>query len=153
MILPDLIAVETVNSALDNFKTESFFGEKWPERKDKKNRRKLLVKTGRLQRSPRVIMSSVGHVVVGSDVPYADVHNNGETIRRASRSETFVRNRYKIGSKKGKFKRGTTTGQGLSFRAYSYSMPMRKFLGPHPKLKTELEKIIKQEFIKRINRI
>lgn len=142
--LPEIVGTEVVNSALDNFKTESYFGEKWQERKDKKNKRKILVgKTGDLRRSPRIITSSPGLVNVGSDVPYAEVHNDGGKINRASRSETFVRNRFKTGTKKGKFKKGTTDGQGQTYKAYSYSMPTRKFLGPHPKLKAHLQETIK----------
>lgn len=150
--LPAIIGTEVVNSALDNFRSESYFGEKWQPRKDKKNKRKLLIKTGALQRSPRVITSMIGHVTVGSDIEYASVHNNGETINRAARSETFVRNRYKTGDKgkmfggMGAFKKGTTPGQGQTYKAYSYSMPTRKFLGPHPKLKRHLEQEIKKEY-------
>ncbi|WP_144243354.1 phage virion morphogenesis protein [Sphingobacterium sp. ML3W] len=150
--LPDIIGTEVVNSSLDNFRSESFFGNKWPVRKDKKNTRKLLVKTGALQRSPRIVSSMIGHVVVGSDIPYASVHNNGDMINRAARSETFIRNRYKTGKKgkmfggMGAFSKGTTAGQGQSYKAYSYSMPIRKFLGSHPKLKSHLEAVIKQEF-------
>ncbi len=152
-ILPDIIGTEVVNSALDNFRSESFFDEKWPARKDKKNTRKLLIKTGTLQRSPRIFRSQPGLVVVGSDVPYAAVHNNGEEINRKARSETFVRNRYTRGKKKGAFKRGTSTGQGLSFKAYSYNMPVRKFLGSHPILKQHLQSIIRDELTKSINNI
>jgi|SRR5690606_22293235 len=146
--LPDILGTEVVNSAADNFKDESYFGDKWPKRKDKKNTRKLLVKTGTLHRSPRIIRSQPGLVVVGSDVPYAAIHNNGGNINRAARSETFVRNRYRTGKRKGMFKRGTTKGQGLTFRNYSINMPVRKFLGPHPKLKQNLQDIIKDEFTK-----
>jgi len=146
--LPDIIGTEVVNSALDNFRDESYFGEKWKPRKDRKNTRKLLVKTGALQRSPRIVRSQPGLVVVGSDVPYAAVHNNGGTIDRTARSETFVRNRFKRGTKKGLFRKGTTLGQGFTFKAYSYSMPQRQFLGPHPKLKAHLQQVIKDEFTK-----
>src|SRR5690606_18034887 len=146
--LPDIIGTEVVNSALDNFRDESYFGEKWPKRKDKTNTRKLLVKTGTLQRSPRIARSQPGLVVVGSDVPYAAVHNNGEIINRAARSETFVRNRNSRGINKGRFRRGTTTGKGFTFKAYSTTMPRRQFLGAHPKLKQHLESVIKEEFTK-----
>lgn len=143
--LPDIIGTEVVNSTVDNFRSESYFGEKWPKRKDKKNTRKLLVKTGTLQRSPRVIRSQPGLVVVGSDVPYAEIHNEGGKINRAARSETFVRARYRTGKRKGAFKPGTTTGQGFTFKNYSISMPRRQFLGAHPKLRAEIQKIIKEE--------
>lgn len=151
--LPDIVGTEVINSTLDNFKTESFFGDKWPKRKDKKNTRKLLINTGTLQRSPRIVRSQPGLVVVGSDVPYAAVHNNGGEINRNARSETFIRNRYKTGKKKGAFKRGTTLGQGFTFKASTYNMPMRKFLGSHPKLKTHLEQVIKEEFINELKGI
>ncbi|WP_164126098.1 phage virion morphogenesis protein [Sphingobacterium luzhongxinii] len=157
--LPDIIGTEVINSTLDNFKDESFFGQKWPARKDKKNTRKLLIKTGTLQRSPRIVRSQPGLVTVGSDVPYAAVHNNGEEINRAARSETFIRNRYKTGKKgkmfggMGAFRNGTTLGQGQTYKAYSYSMPMRKFLGSHPKLKAKLEQTIRDEFITELKSI
>lgn len=152
--LAELVGTEVVNSVMENFKTESFFGEKWPERKDKKNKRKLLINTGTLWKSfstnPKIIISSLNQVTVGSDVPYAAVHNNGEKINRNSRSETFVRNRHTKGDKKGLFKKGTTQGQGFTFKAYSYSMPVRKFLGTHPKLKREIEEMIKETLIKKL---
>ncbi len=156
-ILPDIVGTEVVNSAQDNFRTESFFGEKWPARKDKKNKRKLLVKTGALQRSPRIIQSMPGLVSVGSDVPYAEVHNEGGVINRSARSETFIRNRYKTGKKgemfggMGAFRKGTTAGKGQTYKAYSYSMPMRKFLGNHPKLKRHLEDTIKEVVLEKLN--
>lgn len=143
--LPGIIGTEVINSATDNFRSESYFGKKWPKRKDKKNTRKLLVKTGTLQRSPRIIRSQPGLIAVGSDVPYAPIHNNGGNINRAARSETFVRHRYKSGKRKGLFKRGTTTGQGFTFKNYSINMPRRQFLGAHPKLKSSLQNIIKEE--------
>lgn len=142
--LPDIIATESINATVDNFKDESFFGEKWKPRKDKKNTRKLLVKSGTLQRSPRIFVSQPGLVIIGTEVPYASIHNNGGTINRAARSETFVRNRYKTGKKGemfgglGAFRKGTTPGAGQSYKAYSTTMPMRKFLGPHPKLKKQM---------------
>lgn len=155
--LPDIVATEVINATADNFKSESFFGEKWAPRKDKKNSRKLLIKSGALHRSPRIVRSQPGLVTIGSDIPYAGVHNNGGTINRAARSETFIRNRYASGKKgamfggMGAFKRGTTPGQGQTYKAYSYSMPMRKFIGAHPVLKTRLQEVVKEEFIKAFN--
>ena len=146
------IEVTVVNSVLDNFRTESYFGDQWAKRKDKKNTRKLLVKSGILYRSVGVLRSQPGLVVIGSQIPYASVHNNGETINRASRSETFVRNRYKNGTRgkmfggMGAFKKGTSPGKGQTYRAYSHSMPQRRFLGPHPILIEELKTVLSQNF-------
>jgi hypothetical protein len=80
-------------------------------------------------------------------VPYARVHNEGETINRPARSETFVRNRYTKGPKskyfggQGAYKKGTTPGQGLSFKAYSYQMPARPFLKNTPALRAHLRNV------------
>lgn len=151
--LPTVIGTEVVNSALDNFKSESYFGEKWQPRKDRKNKRKLLVRTGQLLRSPRIVRSSPGMVVVGSDVPYSAIHNNGGATNRAARSETFVRNRYKTGAKgrmfggMGAFKKGTTAGRGQTYKSYVINMPRRQFLGAHPHLQKRLKNIIKQEVL------
>lgn len=152
--LPNIIGTEVINSVIDNFRDESFFGDKWPARQNKKNTRKLLIKSGNLQRSPRIVRSQPGLVVVGSDIPYAALHNNGGEINRNARSETFTRNRLKKGKNKGRFTRGTNPNkQGFTFKASSYNMPMRKFLGAHPKLKAQLETVIKTEFINELNNI
>lgn len=151
--LPDIIGTEAINSATDNFRDESFFGEKWKPRKDKRNKRKLLIKSGTLHRSPRVIKSQPGLVIVGSDVPYAAIHNNGGAINRTARSETFVRNRYRTGAKgkmfggMGAFRKGTTSGQGHTYKSYVINMPQRQFIGAHPQLLNRLKRIIQQEVL------
>lgn len=152
--LSKIIGTEIINSATDNFRTESFEGKKWKARKDKSNKRKLLIgKTGQLWRSPRIVMSSLNRVEVGSDLPYADIHNRGGNINRAARSELFVRNRHsrgKLGKMfggMGAFRKGTTPGKGLEFKAYTITIPQRQFLGVGIKLKRKLEKTIKEEIL------
>lgn len=138
-----------VNNALENFEKQAYSNNPWPKRKGKQDSsRALLVKSGTLRRSIRVISSSPTSVIVGSDVPYARVHNDGGTINQKARSETFVRNRYARGKKKGFFKKGTTPGQGFSFKASSYNMPQRRFLGVNVQLYKEIRTIIKTEFEK-----
>lgn len=157
--LPAEVGNLVVNHTLDNFKTESFEGQAWKARKNKKNTKALLIGSGNLRRSVRVITSTPASVTIGSDVPYAAVHNNGGTINRASRSETFVRNRYKSGVKgkmfggMGAFKKGTTPGKGLTFKAYSIGMPPRKFLGITPKLTVEIKTTINAEFEKEFGKL
>ncbi len=90
--LPKLLGNEMVNFALDNFARQGYQGakfEKWPERKRKEKRkqpRHLLIKSGRLRRSIRIIRTTDNSVTVGTDVPYARAHNDGLTINRAARS-------------------------------------------------------------------
>lgn len=153
------IGTAVVNDSLENFEKQAFTNNPWPKRKNKKDQsRALLVKSGRLRRSVRVIASSPTSVTIGSDVPYAGVHNDGGMINRAARSETFVRNRHKRGKLgkmfggMGAFRKGTTPGKGLTFKAYSYNMPRRRFLGMSTKLHKEIREIIRTEFETQFNK-
>lgn len=99
----------------------------WAKRKKTDKRRPgraILMDRGKLRNSIRGEVRGTD-IVFGSDVPYAKIHNEGGTIGKHARSETFVRNR----TKKGKFKRGTTAGRGFSFKASSHTMPQRQFMG------------------------
>ncbi|WP_410221924.1 phage virion morphogenesis protein [Pedobacter sp.] len=151
-LLGEVVGNVVINDALDNFRNESFDNVKWQARVNKKNTRHLLIKSGTLRRSIRIISTTMTSVVVGSDIPYAAVHNYGEEINRYARTETFVRNRYKVGPKgkmfggMGAFKKGTSTGRGLSFRAYSYNMPKRTFLGLTAKLENKIKQAIDEQF-------
>lgn len=56
--------------------------QKWPNRKGQQDKKKraVLVKTGRLRRSIRIVRIGEGYVTVGtSGVPYAQIHNEGGT--------------------------------------------------------------------------
>lgn len=54
---------------------EPWEGRRTPDKNTR--RRSILTKTGRLKRSPRVIFKSKYKVFVGTDVPYAQPHNEG----------------------------------------------------------------------------
>lgn len=153
------IGVAIVNDTLENFDKQAFNNIPWPKRKDKKDStRALLVKRGILRRSVRVITTSPISVTVGSNETHARIHNDGGIINRAARSETFVRNRHKRGKLgkmfggMGAFRKGTTQGKGLTFKAYSYNMPRRRFLGMSTKLHKEIREIIRTEFETQFNK-
>lgn len=65
-------------------------------------------------------------------------------INKAARSETFVRNRYTKGPKSkafggmGLFKKGTTAGKGLTFKAHSVTIPQRQFMGKSAMLNAKI---------------
>lgn len=67
-----------------NFSKERFIkkdwkdqvSEKWKPRK-RPDRGSLMTRTGRLKRSIHKMSSGENYVVIGSDVPYATVHNEG----------------------------------------------------------------------------
>jgi phage gpG-like protein len=82
---------EAVRHFRDNFRKGGFLDknlERWKPRKKnrddanrKKGRRALLVQSGDLRRSIRIINTGQRFVVIGTDVKYANIHNEGGTIR------------------------------------------------------------------------
>ena len=153
--LPAIIGNEAVNYSLDAFSSESWDGKPWQKRKSKKDsNRALLVQSGRLKRSIRVISTTATSIRIGTDVPYAAVHNNGGQISKPERTESFKRNRYTKGPKSmyfgglGAFKKGTTPGEGLTFRAHSFNMPQRQFLGNTRTFAVAMRKVVADELRK-----
>ena len=127
-----------------NFKKQQWDGKAWPVRK-KESRlsrgKSLLIGKGRLYRAIQVVDDhSFG--VLG--VPYARIHNEGGTITQAARSNNFVQNRFKRGTKKGKFKRGKLSPAGgagggrMSFKQRIIHIPQRRFIGNSPALRQHL---------------
>lgn len=130
--VPAIIAETATEYFKESFRTKSFDGIPWKETKKKAKRGSLMVRSGALMSTirPSTISPAIVKISAGSSrVPYARVHNEGESIKRAARSETFVRNRHTKGIKKGSFKRGTSSGKGFSFKSFEYKMPKRQFMG------------------------
>lgn len=100
----------------------------------------LHVRTGRLRSSieERVVKSAAGYgavigsgVLTGKRVKYADIHETGGVIRQGARSELFTRKRRKRTTKygkKGQFFRGTSSGQGFTFRERVIRIPARRYI-------------------------
>jgi len=152
--LPKILGNEAVNFSLDRFKDQNWIGdstEPWAPRKtnNKKNIGKaILIQTGRLRRGTRIMSVGENKVVVGNDVPYARIHNYGGKIARHERSETFVRNRFKRGANKGKFKKGTSAGRGFTYKAGIATMPKRQFLGRSQFLIARLKRVGQAQLLK-----
>ncbi|MEA4916558.1 phage virion morphogenesis protein [Proteiniphilum sp.] len=86
--LPDEIAAIAVEFSKERFRDQAWLDstkERWKPRKQRrrggtKRSQTLLVDTGRLKRSIRKISANADRIVIGSDVPYASIHNYGGTI-------------------------------------------------------------------------
>lgn len=104
--LPNLAATIAVKFVKDRFRAQNWIDtrtEPWPKRKEtdrqrrKNSGRAILVKSGRLKRSIRKIITTQTLAVVGTDVPYAPYHNQGSgkkasgTFNIATRRENTVR--------------------------------------------------------------
>jgi len=132
--LPVVVGNEAVNFALDNFRMQGFLGnsfEPWKPRrkswvKDKRPNRALLVDSGKLKRSIRIVRVSPDGVTVGSDVPYAQAHNDGLRIGLIESVKGFTRK------------------SGVGVRAYTrrvnQNIPRRRFLGNSPYLEARLRR-------------
>ena len=87
--IPTEVATIAVNFSKERFIDQAWLNttrKPWAQRKrnrpGKKRSQTLLVDTGRLKRSIRKIHASQNLVIIGTDVPYAEIHNNGGTINK-----------------------------------------------------------------------
>ena len=121
--------------------------------------RATLVKSGDLRRS--IIRNPANRaalsIKISTDLVYAKVHNDGETINVSGRkgSGTITRSiRGNAGFKDGKFTRGRAkkvTFQGKEFTtgAYSIDMPKRQFMGDSYNLNEKVKAVI----VKRLDKV
>lgn len=148
-----VIAETAVEFYRERFEQQNWEGQPWQPlnpayaKRKKRGSGRILTATGILAGSIWPSEVSVSRVKIsagGSKAPYAKIHNEGGTIQKAARSETFVRNRYNRGPKSkafggmGLYNKGTTAGRGLTFKAHSITMPKRQFMGPSPTLNSRI---------------
>lgn len=152
--LPKIIGNEAVNWTRDNFQQQGWPGlsfSAWPSRKgNSRAGRQILVKSGRLRRSPAVLETNTSGVVIGiRGVPYARAHNEGYS--GTVQVKSFSRKRYtkgRVGS--GKFTKAgrermktvKSISGAITVKAHSrrMNMPQRKFIGASPVLTSILLK-------------
>lgn len=128
--LPRLAGNTALNFFKDSWSKEGFTDvrlERWPARKVNDGaRRRLLVQTGRLRRSLRMTHTTT-RVVISTDVPYAQIHNEG-------------------GQVKGTVKVKAHTRQGRPVRAHNrkvdFKIPKRQFMGHSKLLDRRLELLV-----------
>jgi len=140
--LPLLAGNEAVNFALDNFKRQGFLGhafQPWAIRKvgwkkDRRKGRNLLIDTGRLRRSIRIVSLTQTSVTVGSDVKYAKAHNEGLRIGLIQTVKGFTR------------KNGSEVKPHT--RRIDQRIPRRQFLGESPYLNARIVRVFTAEFMK-----
>lgn len=110
----------------------------WKKRKQK-NRGSLMARTGRLKRSIRVTNKGRYFVRIGTDVPYAKIHNEGGVMKENVRVKAHSRKRSKRQKR----------GQGrINVRAHNRRMntkiPARQFIGSSHALAVKIEKKVKK---------
>lgn len=135
---------EAVNWTKQNFRRQGWPGQgfqAWPARKANARRnagRGILINTGRLSRSPRIISNGKLQGSFGTDVPYAKAHNDG--VNQVVTVKSHRR------AKLGTITRGMSRQRGITGFAQVKShqrhmrLPQRKFIGASPVLTSILTK-------------
>lgn len=135
-----ILANEALVFFQDNFRRQGFLDkslEKWKERSPNAPRNKkrgILIDSGVLRNSLRVVKVGRKSFVIGTNIPYAAIHNQGGKIdaRVAVKSHT---------------RRGRTGRHRVRehSRNLNITIPQRQFLGKSQTLRKELEKIFIEE--------
>lgn len=145
------IGAEAVNFSKERFRATNWVDnttEPWANRSPKKEsnqraKRGVLTYTGRLRRSIRKVSATSDKIIIGTDVPYAQIHNDGGRFRAKQNVRDFNRKEH--------------TRNGVKVRAHkvngfsrviSVNMPRRRFLGNSAILARRIEKVAFVEFNK-----
>jgi len=132
--LPRRAATVAVNFSKDRFKQQNWVDtttKPWKKRKPvrgeskRSSQRATLVRSGRLRRSIRTIEANPDFAKVGTDVEYAQVHNDGFRGRVSQRVRSHNRNGKKVKSFK---------------RTLNQNIPQRQFLGTSAILDKRIER-------------
>lgn len=146
--LPTILGNEGVIWIKQNFRRQGYPGAAfvlWPARSANAKRNKgraLLIDSGRLSRSPRIMNTGTLRVEIGTDVPYAKAHNEGvnKMVTVKSHNRNIIGTVKLSTGKTGQFRtKKTITGRG-TVKSYNRHMrlPQRQFAGPSPVLKSIL---------------
>ena len=166
---PRACAQIAVNHIEMNFELGGFVDKtlrRWPKRRamEAGGKRGLLIgRTHRLAHSLRVLSTSPTGFTVGTDVPYAAIHNSGGTIRVTPKMRGYFWAMCKQATgaralRKDGTLRATTKNRALNEEAEMWKrmalakvlkVPKRQFIGPSQKL----DELINQYFIDRLNAI
>lgn len=147
-LFPDMAAIEAVN-----FSKERFVRKNWVDKTPKAWKRPNPVPTwvpqqwrkkggslligkgsGRLKRSIRKVTVTRNSVTIGTDVPYAQIHNEGGVIKQNITIKAHSRQRKGRSHKVREYKRNR-----------KFTIPQRQFLGESAILLRRIERLVERE--------
>lgn len=131
----------------------------WKERKKKEARaRNILVKSGRLRRAvaDSVRRNTWPTVMLMVDIPYAEIHNDGGTIRMPAREQVQSLKRSKgvlklARTRTEKQREKVVAQRKVKIPAYNINIPQRRYMGDSPTLRKLQIKLIETEIDKVFN--
>lgn len=151
--LPTQIATLAVNFSKERFRKQNWVdtaAEPWKPRKNRrrggKNRSQtLLVDTEILKKSIRKISATRNLIVVGTDVPYASIHNEGGTIQTTAKVKEHPRRAHERtrNGRKETVKAHTVQAHG---RKMNTTIRARPFIGNSAVLMKKMEDHIVKTF-------
>jgi phage gpG-like protein len=156
--LPRKMGTIIVNFSKDRFRAQMWVDttyQPWPRRKKTKKKsdqgRALLIKSGRLRRSVRIISTTSNSVTVGSDVPYAAVHNEGfngvVSISGHVRKNVQKRAVYSIITKKKSTRRVSVGEYYVKPHNRNMNIPKRQYMGNSMMQTRLIEDLITKEIL------
>ena len=156
--LPNEIAAIAVNFSKERFREQSWLDkskEKWKSRKHSRKsqhgnqarNQTLLVQTGRLKKSVRVISADESKIVIDSDVPYAKIHNEGGTINKTVSVKTHNVKQH-TRTRKGRKENVREHAKNAHTRKMNTTIPSRRFLGVSYTLTKRIENLITARFMR-----
>lgn len=145
---PELAAIEAVNFSKERFVRKNWVDKtvtawkprkpspEWHSEEQKKAaaRGSLMVKSGRLKRSIRKIKVTRNSVTIGTDVPYAEPHNEGAVINQSINIRAHNRKR-----------KGREYSVKAHRRKRKITLPERRFIGESAILLRRVERLVQRE--------
>lgn len=140
--LPGVLGTVAMNYFKDSFRRQGWRDQylvAWEKRKDQGRRNKgkaIMVQSGRLRNSIRIVESTWARTVIGTAVPYADANNSG--FKGTVHVKAHIRHTYKKVKETYTTRKGTTRSRSMRKAGGSYQvkahqrkmdLPQRQFMG------------------------
>ena len=153
--VPRIAGTVAVHHIKQSFRNQGFTDQslrKWKQRKHKGRgrRRAILVKSGALRRSVRITRIGRRSVSVGSELPYAQIHNEGGTIDTVQQVGKHTRKAHKR-RRSGRKRRSVQVKEHIVSahkRKINTKIPRRQFIGRSRKLERKIDLKITTEIQK-----
>ena len=139
---PHTAGTQALNYYVSSFRRQNWNNIRWKARSKPDAGRAILIKSGRLRRSLRLIIDK-NTATISTDTPYAQIHNEGGRVQYTVQIKAHQR----------RLKRKTITVKAHS-RTVNHNMPKRQFMDiPGKPMNAILEKQIIDTATKAIDKI
>jgi phage gpG-like protein len=143
--IPQRAATLAVNFSKERFRAQNWVDtrtEPWPKRQGREKRkvRAILIDSGRLRRSIRKVVVTSNFVIIGTNVPYAQAHNDGfrgEVTVKQHRRDNRARPGYHL----------------VRSHTKNINLPRRRFIGPSSVLDRQMVRMMTSEIARAMKNV